>query len=362
MINNNFCQNDLKTISKNFSTEIEKSFNGDKTSLHFIVHELSPTPLVKEGENFQVLALGGSILRKSLLLKTKGGIKILKIENEKNVFLSNGNNFLNLVLEELYPNIKILALNFAYPLKPFFENGKLDGIFIGSTKGVNLHNLVGKKIGKEIEDYVFKKSKRKIRVAVANDTVCLMLSGLNKFKWNGLAAGIVGTGINFALFINKDRLVNLESACFDKFTQTPEGKIVDWKSDQPGKSLFEKETAGKYLYQHFNNVLKERNIKYSPIDSTKELDSISRKNILEVSEIAQNLLNQSAQLVACQIAGIILFKKISMTFIMEGSLFWKGNKYKENVEKTVKFLAPDYNVKFIEIKNSVIIGTAKLVN
>lgn len=362
MINNSFCQNDLKTISKNFSTEIEKSFNGDKTGLHFIVHELSPTPIVKEGENFQVLAIGGSILRKSLLLKTKDGIKILKIENEKNVFLSNGNNFLNLVLEELYPNIKILALNFAYPLKPFFENGKLDGILIGSTKGVNLHNLVGKKIGKEIEDYVFRKSKRKIRVAVANDTVCLMLSGLNKFKWNGLAAGIVGTGINFALFISKNRLVNLESACFDKFTQTPKGKIVDWESDQPGRSLFEKETAGKYLYQHFNHVLKEKNIKYSPIDSTKELDSISRKNILRVSEIAQKLLNQSAQLVACQIAGIVLFKKISMTFIMEGSLFWKGNKYKENVEKTVKFLAPNYNVKFFEIKNSVIIGTAKLVS
>lgn len=362
MISDSFRQNDLKTISKNFSTEIEKSLNGDKTSLQFIIHDLSPAPLVKEGENFQVLALGGSILRKSLLLKTKDGIKILKIENEKNISLNNGSNFLDLVLEELYSNIEILALNFAYPLKPFFENGKLDGVFLGSTKGVNLHNLVGKKIGKEIENYVFKKSKRKIRVAVANDTVCLMLSGLDKFKWNGLAAGIVGTGINFALFINKDRLVNLESACFDKFTQSPEGKIVDWKSDQPGKFLFEKETAGKYLYQHFNLFLKERNINYPPIDSTKKLDNISRKHILGTSEIAQKILNQSAQLVACQIAGIILFKKIPMTFVMEGSLFWKGNKYKETVEKTVKSLAPNYSFKFIEIKNSVIMGTAKLVS
>lgn len=241
----------LQSISLNFLQELDEAHKNKRTSLRFIIHEIPSSPLVKEGENFEVLVIGGSVLKKALIKKDKKGIKILKIESEKNIHFDSGKDFLKFVAKELYPNIKALALNFAYPLQPVFDNGKLDGIFLGSTKGVKLHNLTGKKIGKEIEDYVLKKEERKIRVSVANDTICLIMSGLTKFKWNNLSAGIVGTGLNFALFINKNHLVNLESASFDKFPQTKEGKIVDLMSDKPGGALFEKETAGGYLYKHF---------------------------------------------------------------------------------------------------------------
>lgn len=352
----------LQSISSCFLRELKQARKGIKTSLRFIIHQLSPAPLVKEGDNFEVLVIGGSVLKRALVKKTKKGINILKIENEKNIYFDNGNVFFNFVHNELYPDIKALAINFAYPLKPLFEDGKLDGIFLGSTKEINLHNLTGKKIGKEIEDYVFKKLKRKIKVSVANDTVCLMLSGLAKFKWDELAAGIVGTGMNFALFIDKNHLVNLESAGFNKFTQTPEGKIVDQESNKPGLSLFEKEIAGGYLYKHFNLLLKERGIKFSPIKSTQELNGISLKNIPLISSIAKKLIKRSAQFVSCQVAGITLFKKHNMTFIMEGNLFWKGNHYRETVKETVKRLVPEHKVDFVEIENSAIIGAAKLVS
>lgn len=353
----------LKKIQLNFLKELRDAQNGKKTSLPFIIHELSPIPLVKEGENFEVLVVGGSVLKKALIRKTKKGIKILKIEREKNIHFGNGKDFLNLIGKELYPEIKTLALNFAYPLQPVFENGKLDGIlFLGPTKGVNLHNLTGKKIGRAIEDNVFNKLKRKIKVSVANDTVCLILSGLTKFRWNTLSAGIVGTGLNFAFFLDKNKLVNLESASFDKFTQTPQGEIVDSTSDKPGKSLFEKETAGGYLYKHFNIFLKEKGLKLTPIKSTEELNKISLKNIPFVSDMAKDLIKRSAEFVSCQIAGITLFKKTDMTFIMEGSLFWKGNNYKETFEKTVMQLVPEHKVQFVEIDNSAILGAAKLIS
>lgn len=51
-----------------------------------------------------------------------------------------------------------------------------------------------------------------------------------------------------------------------------------------------------------------------------------------------------------------------MVFNMEGSLFWKANDYKEMVEKTVKQLVPKYNVSFIGIKDSGILGAAKLIS
>ena len=352
----------LKLISSSFLRELKQTYKNERTSLGFIVHKLSPTPLIKEGENFEVLVVGGSVMKKALIKKTKRGINVLKVENEKNIYFNNGNDFLDLVAKELYSDVKTLALDFAYPLQPIFENGKLDGIFLGSTKGVKLHSLIGKRIGKTIEDHVLKKVKKKIKVSVANDTVCLMLSGLSKFRWQNLAAGIVGTGLNFALFTNKNHLVNLESASFNKFTQTKEGKIVDRASDKPGKSLFEKETAGGYLYKHFNITLKEKNLSFSPIKSTKELNRVSLSNIKNASHIAKDLIKRSAQFVACQVAGITLFKKQNMVFVMEGSLFWKGSNYKKIVEKTVRQLVPKYKIHFAEIGNSSIVGAAKLIS
>lgn len=101
---------------------------------------------------------------------------------------------------------------------------------------------------------------------------------------------------------------------------------------------------------------------FSPINSTEELNQLSFKKNPIISSLAKDLIKRSAQLVACQVAGITLFKKQDMVFIMEGSLFWKGNNYKQTVIETVKQLVPEYKVDFVEIKNSAILGAAKLVS
>lgn len=95
--------------------------------------------------------------------------------------------------------------------------------------------------------------------------------------------------INFALFRQKDQVVNLESGNFDKFPQTNEGKMIDKHSAFPGRQLFEKETAGSYLFQHFN--IEPR------LSSTKELDEVSLRGDLKASRLAQSLLARSAKLV-----------------------------------------------------------------
>ena len=383
----------LKTIQQNFVKELKAANAGKKTSLPFIIHKLSSLPIVKDGEVFQALVIGGSIFKRALCRKVKDRISILKKETEKPLSFKTENEFLRFIEREMYSDVNVLTLNFAYPLKPVFEKGKLDGILLAVTKEGGFHGLVGKQIGKEIERYILAKRNKKIKVAVANDTVCLLTSGLSKFKKENLAAGIVGTGFNIAFFISRDELVNLESANFDKFPRSQEGRIIDKQSAKPGKSLFEKETAGAYLYKHFNLIIKEKKIKYPQISSTEELDRISRKKIPQVSEIAKNLITRSAQLVACQIAGIAEFKQIrhsgeprfdrgdsripkgnkrfwtsqndektrGIIFNMEGSLFWNANNYKETVEQTVKKLILEYSVKFVEIENSAILGAAKLV-
>ncbi|MBF8250108.1 MAG: Hexokinase 2 protein [Candidatus Levybacteria bacterium] len=352
---------ELKIISNNFKQELQDAQAGKKTSLAFIIHELSPSPIVKDGEIFQTLVIGGTIGIIATLKKNNNAIQILD-KKEKKLSFKTGEEFLDYVNQELQENIKTLALNFAYPIKPVFEKGKLDGTLLTVTKEGGFHGLIGKQIGREIEKYILAKRNIEIRVAVANDTVCLLTSGLSQFKQDGLAGGIVGTGLNFAFFLDKVKLVNLESANFDKFPQTELGRKVDEVSSRPGKSLFEKETAGAYLYQGFKFALKENDLDYPNIASTEELDRTSRANIPQVSRIAQSLLKKSAQLVACQITGITLFKKQNMIFNMEGSLFWKGNEYKETVAETVRQLAPQYKIDFVEIEDSAILGAAKLIS
>lgn len=93
-------------------------------------------------------------------------------------------------------------------------------------KNMCFEGLIGEVVGLAIEKKVLEVRQQQIHVGMANDTICLLLSGLTHTWWDHVAAGIVGTGLNFALFLDQHTLVNLESANFSKFEQLPEGKIM----------------------------------------------------------------------------------------------------------------------------------------
>ncbi len=351
----------LKSTQANFCKEIQDSLSGKKTSLKFILHSLSSNPLVSIDETFQVMVIGGSVFKESLV-KNKGASIILSDKKQDKLpIFKTKNDFFIFIETHLRPSIKTVALNFAYPLKPVSENGKLDGILISGVKEHTFTGLVGKQIGRELETHFWKKYQRKISFALANDTVCLLLSGLGKATQDNLACGIVGTGVNLAFFLNDNKLVNLESAGFDKFPISLEAKEIDIASTHPGQSLFEKETAGAYLYQHFNSIIKKHGLPYSPLATTWELKKLAMQNSSLQSAIAKVLIKKSAALIAAQIAGIVLFKTHDMTFVMDGSFFWGEDIYKQFVEDYLRVLIPDRKVTFISIPNSTFLGAAKLV-
>jgi len=346
-----------RQITRNFQREIEAAVKGQTSSLPFIVHRLSPTPLVAEGEFFQVLKIGGSILQNALVYKSGQKVIVESLEEEHLPIFSTGKAFLALVKSHLRKNIKVLAINFAYPLKPILENNRLDGILISGSKEHAFSGLVGKQVGAEIEKFIKIKFNKQIMVTLANDTICLALSGLGTSSPVGLAGGIVGTGMNFAFFLDDHTLVNLESANFNKFPQSPAGLQVDAQSIKKGEALFEKEVSGAYLFQHYNLRRKKE---LGMIESTHQMDKVARGEISGDKLLARELFIYSAQLISCQIAGIANFKKQDMVFVMEGSLFWVGYNYWKTVEETVKSLTK-YKVKFIEIKDCGIVGAAQLV-
>ncbi len=350
-----------KKIAHDFLGEITDSKNGNKTSLPFIIHQIPQSPLVAVNDTFQVMVIGGTVCKSALVVKNQQGLTIRsQIEITQPVF-NTEDDFLEFVAKYSDKSVTILAINFAYPLKPIFENGKLDGILLSGTKEHAFSGLHGKKVGETIEKYVQNKLRRSIRVTLVNDTITLLLSGLTKYPWNQLSAGIVGTGLNFAIFLNQHTLVNLESASFNKFTPNKSSLAIDKNSLNPNSALFEKESSGGYLYQHFNIRAKSEKDNFRNISSTEELGSMARSSN-PAGQLARDVLEHSAALVACQIAGITQFYEKNMTFVMEGSLFWKGYQYKNTVEKYVKLLIPEYSVKFAKIHNSGILGAARLVS
>jgi hexokinase len=345
-----------RQIAENFQNEIKTAAKGKTTSLPFIVHRLSPTPLVKDGEKFQVLKIGGSICQNALVYKNGQEIIVESLEEEHLPIFATGKSLLALVKSHLRKNIKVLALNFAFQIKPVFENNRLDGILTRPSKEHSFTGLVGKQVGAEIEKFIKLKFNKQIIVTLANDTICLTLSGLGRAAPLGLAGGIVGTGMNFAFFLDEQTLVNLESANFNRFPPSAAGLAVDAHSIKPGEALFEKEVSGAYLFQNYNL---RRGKEFVKIESTHQMDKVARGEISGDKLLARELFVQSAELISCQIAGITNFKKRDMVFVMEGSLFWAGYNYWKTVEETVKSLTK-YKVKFKEIKDCGIVGAAQL--
>lgn len=351
----------LQNIHDNFEQELIRSNQGQKTSLAYIHNTIPSTPLVTNGETFQVLAVGGSMYRNAIMEKKDDKVCIHYEVTDKLPVFALKEDFFEFMETQIDPNVSVIALNFAYPLEPIFENGRLDGVLIKGSKEHTFLGLINKKVGYELEQYMLEKHNRKITISVANDTVCLILSGLTRTTWDHLAAGIVGTGLNFALFLDKNTIVNLEAGGFANFPQTETGKAIDAKSNMKGQGLFEKEVSGGYLYKHFNQLIAEKKLNHTPITDTTELSRLAAHDIPEVSKIAYETLERSAAFVATQIAGIASFKKQPLTFIMQGSLFWKGYDYKELVKKYVTELIPNYEINFIDGDDSDVLGAAKLV-
>ncbi len=352
---------ELKAIKNAFVKELTSATAGARTSLPFIRHTLSAHSLVAQGEIFQTLVIGGSYFQKATMQKVDGNIKIIvHTQGEQPAFLTK-QSLMEFIASHLEPEIHTIALNFAYPLTPVSRGDVLDGILQNGSKENTFEGLVGLTVGAEIEKYIKDTQGRDIRVSIANDTICLMLSGLIHNTWEHLAAGIVGTGLNFALFLDERTAVNLESGSFDKFPQSEAGKDIDAHSAAIGDAIFEKEISGAYLYKHFNHLAMKRGLRIEAISSSKQLDYLVSAPSPEVAKLAQEVLTESASLVSAQIAGIMEFCARDIVFIMQGSLYWKGYKYKDTIENLVIELCPQHTAQYQNVLHSDLLGAAKLV-
>lgn len=351
---------ELRQIAENFYREIKLSSEGVKTSLPFIINTLQDKDISRAQDEFQTMVIGGSFFKSALVSYKESEVIFLnKAESPLPVFKSK-EGFLEFIDENLENDVDVLALNFAYPIEPILRDGKIDGILKSGTKEHVFAGLIGEKVGLAIEEYMKLKHNRSIIVFVANDAVCLLLSGTETGKRDSLAGGIVGTGLNFSFFLDEKRIVNLESGNFDKFPISKQAEMIDTASSSPGTGILEKELSGKYLFEHYNLIVNEECSGVDKIASTEEMSAIAQNDQHPGSALAKELFKKSAMLTAAQISGICKYKKADMNFIMEGSLFWKGYEYKEKVRQYVEFLSPDFKVNFTATEDSSLRGAAML--
>ncbi|OGK14269.1 hypothetical protein A3H80_01610 [Candidatus Roizmanbacteria bacterium RIFCSPLOWO2_02_FULL_37_19] len=348
---------ELQQIRDRFLKELTDSASGRKTSLLFIPNTIPQRPIIAENEEFQVISIGGSHMKKARMINVRGTIEIYNKTEEKVPIFKDKDIFFAFIDRHIDHSIKHLAINFAQAIQPVIRGSKLDGILIHASKEHSFDGLLEKIIGEQIERHIKSKYNKDIVVAVANDIVCLVLSGLQMTRYEVIIGGIVGTGVNFGFFLDSNTIINIESGNFDKFEQTSTGKTVDKDSNKPGEFIFEKETAGRYIVQHYNTLLEGTHCA-----TTEALSQVAQGEGRE-AYVAQKLFERSASLIATQMAGLYHYKKQkNLVCAMEGSLFWKGWNYSNMVRDYLQKLGvPAGNMQFVDIEDNSLFGPARLL-
>jgi len=365
----------LKEFSGNLINEIEKARSGSITSLAYAHNYIPEAPHADSGEQFQVIMMGGSHLESVGVSVNKGEVNIHSDYEEELPKLVSRELVCELFSTYVNPNTKIVALNFAYPMKAVLRDNLLDGILIGSSKEHTFDGLMHKTVGYELERYLYSRYGRNVAVTVCNDTVALGLASYNldpKYDWRNTIVGVVGTGVNFGLFDDKNSFINLESGNFPYIEKSHSGTLIDSMSSEPGRQLLEKEVSGAYLWQHFNIIAESRNFDIS-VNSTKELSKLAAGEG-EASEIARNIFRRSASLVAMKIYALHQIKKTDykkekgnapdkfpMLVLIEGSLCWKGYRYYDYIYEYLNTFGIADEIKIHIIDRIGIVGAAKLV-
>ncbi|XP_005053638.1 PREDICTED: hexokinase-3 [Ficedula albicollis] len=294
-----------------------------------------------------------------------------------------------------------LGFTFSFPCQ---QVGLDKALLLTWTKGFSASGCVGKDVVQLLRDAAKRKQHLGMQVvALVNDTVGTMMAcGYDDPKCEiGL---IVGTGTNACYMEEMKNVgtvegdqgrmcINMEwgafgdNGCLDHlFTQFD--KVVDETTINPGKQRFEKLISGMYLGEIVRQILmamvekqllfkgrpcpklQTRNIFQTKFLSTIELNGLALRQIrailneleLDASfedsvlmrEVCQAVSLRAAQLCAAGLAAVVEkmresrgLDQLSVTVGVDGTLYKLHPCFSDNLQKTLKDLAPKCNVTFL---------------
>ena len=279
---------------------------------------------------------------------------------------------------------------FSYPAKSMVDG---DAELIKWTKGVNIAGMEGNPIGQPLVKYLNQHSSASFnKITVVNDTITSLFAGLLNPGYDAYIGLIVGTGTNMATFFPSEYIpkianmegwsgetpVNLESGNFNPPNLTALDANVDANSDNKGFQRFEKAISGMYLGRVFRAAFPndQLNVDLDAADLSRMMNNPESYKP-EYSEVAFQIYERSAKLVAASITGLVLnlnsaYPSVkTIQVLAEGSLFWSkvktGNtSYVDIVNTCLKELLAelglsDKQVQISRIDNANLIGAAMSV-
>ncbi len=288
------------------------------------------------------------------------------------------------------PNDTPIGYCFSYATKSLPDG---DAELIKWTKGVNIPDMEGKPVGKPLLNYLNEHSSSRFTdIRVVNDTITSLFAGLLNPGFDAYIGLIVGTGTNMATFFPSEYIpkistlkdwsgetpINFESGNFYPPHLTEIDDKVDAKSDNKGYQRFEKAISGMYLGRVFMEAFPNENFKeeLSAADLSRMINNPGQYK-QEFVEVAWQIYERSAKLVAASIAGLVKNLKTAnasvkkVQVLAEGSLYWSkitsgkpsyADMVNDCVNKLVKDLGmPDVNVTISQMENANLIGAAMAV-
>jgi len=361
---------ELKEIANNLQAKIEEGLKKDGMELSDIPTHINAKSDIEDG---RVLALdwGGTNFRAAVVEFKNGKPSIIEGPKKRLLDKETTSGFKrDDLLREMAATISELkTLNnkvsrigycFSYPAASRL-NG--DAILLRWTKGLSIPDMIEKPIGEPLLDYLntHKGIGAKFEnIKVINDTVACLFAGLSETGFDTYIGLIVGTGTNMASLMRLDKIeklnnkdttlipVNLESGNFQPPYLTVIDGLVDAVSNNKGHQRFEKAISGGYLGEIFKTAFMNEKIKYNfdGEDLSKALTENPENYSKEKVQVARQICDRSAKLVAASVAGLVQVlvkqdpntKKIGLA--ADGSVFWKTPGYKNLVESELKTLLP----------------------
>jgi hexokinase len=294
---------DMRTIMRNFRSEMERGLAGRKSSLEMIP-SYARRPNGDEKGSFIALDLGGTNFRiLELTLKGSGRSarpKTMKFVLKKNLITGSGVKMFDFLAASLKTFLKKnristelpvrLGFTFSFPVK---QTGIASGTLISWTKGFEASCVIGKDVVVLFKEALARQGLSNIEVsALANDTVGTLVA--KSYEDPRCDMGVViGTGTN-ACYPEKmtnikkrsdrgadsgEMIINIEWGNFNKLERNVYDRRLDKASDNPGKQILEKMVSGMYLGEIARIVLMDMTKKgahFSGFDPSAKAQGQSR--------------------------------------------------------------------------------------
>lgn len=384
---------DKELFINSFIGEMEKGVAREESSLPMIPTYVYCNEQLPMDKYAVAVDVGGTNFRTALIKFTEEGAKI----EQFNSYPTPGTRgkvswqeFIGFIADCIRPMMEYtdrIAICISFPTSITPER---DGIIHRPTKEVYIEGYEGRRV---CEDLLATLNIEGAKAMVLNDTTAVLLCGLmRKMDPLGLIGLINGTGTNTCCVLPCEKLgmdgsnmiVVVESGGF----VPPQRGVIDLELDAntiaPGIYIEEKLVSGAYMGEICRRAFVKaatqgifseecaRNIAKIESFTTHDADAFGAggENDIFTEEadkeaarmIIKAVFDRAAKHIACTLTAVMRYSGMEegreVVVSADGSMFRKSRLFRPALERYVSEYAEGRTIKYMEIENSTIIGTA----